>query len=164
MVQAWQRLEIISRWQTRIQEFSQTEFKYTIAYIMYINYMVYKIYRGNNQVPKEKGPTTTRVCCLCPTDQTGLHGNPARTPVRPVHRPVRPVWQKQRAAHLALKCATRRLPNLRVSLHDLTPLCIPADELDTTGAEVDVLGSWNNLGSNKSWATNTQQDLPVPWV
>ena len=102
--------------------------------------MVYKIYRGNNQVPKEKGPTTTRVCCLCPTDQTGLHGNPARTPVRPVHRPVRPVRQKQSAAHLALKCATRRLPNLRVSLHDLPPLCIPADEFDTTGAEVDVLG------------------------
>ena len=80
-----------------------------------------------------------------PTGQTGLHGNHARTPVRP----VRPVQQKQRAAHLALKCATRRLPNLRVSLHDLPPLCIPADELDTTGAEVDVLGSRNNLGSNK---------------
>ena len=98
--------------------------------------MVYKFYSGNNQVQKKKGPTTTLVCCLCPTGQTGLHGNPARTPVRLVHRPVR---QKQRAAHLALKCATRRLPNLRVSLHDLPPLCIPADELDTTGAEVDVL-------------------------
>ena len=157
MVQARQRLENISRWQTRIQEFSQTEFKYTIAYIMYINYMVYKFYSGNNKVPKEKGPTTTWVCCLCPTGQTGLHGNPAWTPVRPVR-------QKQRAAHLALKCATRRLPNLRVSLHDLPPLCIPADELDTTGAEVDVLGSWNNLGSNKPWASNTQQDLPDQWV
>ena len=31
--------------------------------------------------------------------------------------------------------------DLRVSLHDLPPLCIPADELDTTGVEVDVLGS-----------------------
>ena len=72
-------------------------------------------------------------------------------PVRPVcmetlreHRSDRYTdrsGKKQRAAHLALKCATRRLPNLRVSLHDLPPLCIPADELDTTGAEVDVLGS-----------------------
>ena len=25
----------------------------------YINYMVYKFYSKNNQVPKEKGPTTT---------------------------------------------------------------------------------------------------------
>ena len=59
MVQERQILENISRLQTRIQEFSQTEFKYTIVYIIYINYMVYKFYSGNNQVPKEKGPTTT---------------------------------------------------------------------------------------------------------
>ena len=110
--------------------------------------MVYKFYSGNIQVPKEKGPTT-KLCAASaqpvrpvpPTGQTGLHGNPARTPVKLVHRPVRPVRQKQRAAHLALKCATRRLPNLRVLLHDPPPLCIPANELDTTGAEVDVLGS-----------------------
>ena len=111
--------------------------------------MVYKFYSGNNQVPKEKKDLQLHECAASaqpirpvpPTGQTGLHGNPARTPVRPVHRPVRPVRQKQRAAHIALKCATLRLPNLRVSLHDLSTLCIPADELDTTGAEVDVLGS-----------------------
>ena len=47
----------------------------------------------------------------------------------------------RKAEHSALKCATRQTPKLRVSLHDLPPLCIPADELDATGAEVDVLGS-----------------------
>ena len=34
----------------------------------------------------------------------------------------------------------QQCPNLKVQLLDLPPLCIPADELDTTGAEVDVLG------------------------
>ena len=37
----------------------------------------------------------------------------------------------------------------RVSLLDLPPLCIPADELDTTGAEVDVRVSCNNKCGNK---------------
>ena len=105
--------------------------------------MVYKFYSGNNQVPKdlqlqECAASAQPVRPVPPTGQTGLHGNPARTPVRPVHRPVR---QKQRAAHLALKCVTRRLPTLRVLLHDPPPLCIPANELDTIGAEVDVLES-----------------------
>ena len=47
----------------------------------------------------------------------------------------------RKAEHSALKCATRPTPILRVSLHDLPPLCIPANELDATGAEVDILGS-----------------------
>ena len=46
--------------------------------------------------------------------------------------------QNRGAAHTVLKCATRPHPNLRVSLHHLPPLCIPADELDTAGAEVNV--------------------------
>ena len=100
-----------------------------------------KFQRKKNLQLHECAASAQTVKPVPPTGQTGLHGIPTRTPVRPVDRPVRPVWQKQRAAHLALKCATRRLPNLRVSLHDLPPLCIPADELDTTGAEVDVLGS-----------------------
>ena len=41
--------------------------------------------------------------------------------------------QNRKAAHSAHKCTTQQRPNLRVSLHDLPPLCIPADELDTAG-------------------------------
>ena len=61
-------------------------------------------------------------------------------------------------SHSAIKCAIPGLPSLWVSLHHLPPLYIPADELDTAGAEVNVRVSWNICG-NKPWATNTQQDL-----
>ena len=37
----------------------------------------------------------------------------------------------------------------RVSLLYLPPLCIPADELDTTGAKVDVRVSFNKNVGNK---------------
>ena len=57
--------------------------------------------------------------------------------------------QNRRAAHSAHKCTTRQRPNLRVPLLDLAPLCIPADELDTTGVEVDVRVSCNNKCGNK---------------
>ena len=50
-------------------------------------------------------------------------------------------------------CATRQLPNLRVSLHYLPPLCITADELNAAGAEVDVWVSFNK----KVVATNPEQ-------
>ena len=46
--------------------------------------------------------------------------------------------QNREAAHTALKHATNRLPNLRVSLHYLPALCVPTDELDTAGTEVDI--------------------------
>ena len=72
-----------------------------------------------------------RRACTCPRD-TGQTGPPDRSDRSRQNR-----W----AEHSALECATRQTPNLRVSLHDLPPLCIPADELDATGAEVDVLGS-----------------------
>ena len=49
--------------------------------------------------------------------------------------------KNRKAEHSAHECTNRQSPSLRVSLLDLPPLCIPADELDTTGAEVDVLGS-----------------------
>ena len=45
--------------------------------------MVYKFYSGNNQVPKEKGPTTTLVCCLCPTGQTGSSRRSDRSAWKP---------------------------------------------------------------------------------
>ena len=46
--------------------------------------------------------------------------------------------QNREAEHSALKCSTRKSPNLRVSLHHLPPLCIPADELDAARTEVDI--------------------------
>ena len=46
--------------------------------------------------------------------------------------------QNRKAEHSALKCTTRQFPKLRVSLLHLPPLCIPADELNTAGAEVNV--------------------------
>ena len=45
--------------------------------------MVYKFYNGNNQVPKEKGSTTTLVCCLCPTGQTGSSNRSNRSAWKP---------------------------------------------------------------------------------
>ena len=45
--------------------------------------MVYKFYSGNNQVTKEKGPTTTLVCCLCPTGQTGSSNRSDRSAWKP---------------------------------------------------------------------------------
>ena len=46
--------------------------------------------------------------------------------------------QNRGVAHTALKGATQQLPSLGVSLHHFPPLCISADELDTTGAEVNI--------------------------
>ena len=57
--------------------------------------------------------------------------------------------QNRKAAHSVHKCTTRQHPNLRVPLLDLPPLCIPADELDTTSAEIDVRVSCNNKCGNK---------------
>ena len=57
--------------------------------------------------------------------------------------------KNRKAEHSALECTTRQSPNLKVSLHHLPPLCIPADELDTAGAEVHVWVSCNNNGGNK---------------
>ena len=57
--------------------------------------------------------------------------------------------KNRKAEHSALECSTQQSPSLRVSLLDLPPLCIPADELDTTGAEVDVRVSCNNKCGNK---------------
>ena len=45
--------------------------------------MVYKFSSGNNQVPKEKGPTTTLVYCLCPTGQTGSSNRSDRSAWKP---------------------------------------------------------------------------------
>ena len=91
-----------------------------------------------------KDPTTTLAY---------ISSNPPR-PVGPFH-PTGPMdrsdrsTQNRKAAHSAHKCTTRQRPNLRVPLLDLPPLCIPADELDTTGAEVDVRVSCNNKCGNK---------------
>ena len=87
-------------------------------------------------------------------------------PVRPVcmgalriHRSDRSIdrldrsQQNWQGAHPTQRWATRQTSNLGVSLLDLPPLYIPADELDTTGAEVDVRVSCNKkkIGGNKPW-------------
>ena len=85
--------------------------------------------------------------------------------VRSILRPIRLVQQNRQEAPPAHKCATRQLSSLGVSLHHLPPLYIPADEFDTTDAEVNIWVSWNKfLDGNKFWATNTPQDLPDQWV
>ena len=99
-----------------------------------------------------KDPTTTLahissdpsrpVRPVLPTGRTGQPYLPA-LPADPTGR-IGPTDRSDRSAqnreaeHSALECTTRQSPNLRVSLHHLPPLCIPADELDTAGAEVDV--------------------------
>ena len=84
-----------------------------------------------------------------PVHPTGrLHAADSTGQTGPTDRSDRSA-QNRKAAHLALKCTTREVPNLRVSLHDLPPLCIPADELDTAGAEIHVRVSCNNKCGNK---------------
>ena len=73
-----------------------------------------------------------------PTGQTDrLHAADSTGQTGPTDRSDRSA-QNRKTEHSALKCTTRQSPNLRVSLHHLPPLCIPADELDTAGAEVYV--------------------------
>ena len=112
---------------------------------------------------KSKDPTSI----LTPLVQPLHHRSDRCTPpVRPVcmgalriHRSDRSTDRSDRSqqnwqgAHPAQRWATRQTSNLGVSLLNLPPLCIPADELDTTGAEVDVRVSCNN----KCW----QQTLSI---
>ena len=86
-----------------------------------------------------------------PTGRTGRHHAANTTgQIGPTDRSDRST-QNRRATHSASarKCTTRQRPNLRFPLLDLPPLCIPADELDTTGAEVNVRVSCNNKCGNK---------------
>ena len=82
--------------------------------------------------PVRPVPSTGQTGCHYLIHTTGQTGHTDRSDRSSQNRGV---------AHTALKGATRQLPSLRVSLYDLPPLYIPADELDTTGVEVDVLGS-----------------------
>ena len=85
-----------------------------------------------------------------PTGRTGRHHTAASTgQTGPTGRSDRSA-QNREAEYSALECTTQQSPNLRVSLHHLPPLCIPADELDTAGAEVNVWVSWKNC-DNKPW-------------
>ena len=84
-----------------------------------------------------------------PVHPTGrLHAADSTGQTGPTDRSDQSVQNRQ-AAHLALKCTTQEVPNLRVSLHDLPPLCIPANELDTAGAEIHVRVSCINKCGNK---------------
>ena len=103
-----------------------------------------------------KDPTTTLAYIssdpprpVRPVHPTGRHHAANSTgQTGPTDRSYRST-QNRKAAHSAHKCTTRQRPNLRVPLLDLPPLCIPADELDTTGAEIDVRVSCNNKCGNK---------------
>ena len=92
------------------------------------------MFKETNSTPKLYSTLT----CLHPTGQTGFHclihttgqtGHTDRSDRSSQNRGV---------AHTALKGAIRQLPSLGVSLHHFPPLCISADELDTTGAEVNI--------------------------
>ena len=68
-------------------------------------------------------------------------------------RPIRPVQQNPRGCNSALKCATRQLSKLGVSIYDFPPLCIPADKFDAAGAKIHVCVPWNK----SMVATNPEQ-------
>ena len=73
-----------------------------------------------------------------PSGRTGRHRSAASTgQTGPTGRSDRSA-QNRETEHSALECATCQLASLGVSLQHLPPLCIPADELDTAGAEVNV--------------------------
>ena len=55
----------------------------------------------------------------------------------PLHDQSDRSQQNRGAAHSTLQCATQQLPSLG-TFHHLPHLCIPADELDTAGAEVNI--------------------------
>ena len=94
--------------------------------------------------------------CSYKTGQTGVTNRSDRSALTadptgqtgPTDRSDRST-RNRKDAYSTHKCTTRQRPNLRVPLLDLPPLCIPADELDTTGAEVDVRVSCNNKCGNK---------------
>ena len=109
---------------------------------------------------KSKGPTSILTITsydpsrpvgpVPPSGKTSRHRSAASTgQTGPTGRSDRSA-QNWEAEHSALECTTQQSPNLRVSLHHLPPLCIPADELDTVGAEVNIWMVWNNCG-NKPW-------------
>ena len=99
------------------------------------------MFKGTNSTPK----FYSTLFCLHPTGQTGCHCLIYTTGLTGQTGPRK----TEGVAHTALKCTTRRTPSLGASLHDLPPLCIPADELDTAGAEVHVRVSCNNNCGNK---------------
>ena len=97
----------------------------------------------NSDPPRPVGP-------VHPTGRTGrLHAADTTGQTGPTDRSDRST-QNRKAAHSVHKCTARQRSNLRIPLLDLPPLCIPADELDTTGAEVDVRVSCNKNVGNKS--------------
>ena len=99
-----------------------------------------------------------------PTGWTGRHLTADLTGQTGPTERSDPSAQNRKPEHTALKYTTRQILNLRVSLHQLPPLCIPADELDTAGAEVHVRVSCNNIVATNPEYSNTQTGLPDQWV
>jgi len=120
------------------QRVLQTGFEYTNSLHNLHKSHHFQLYNREAQF-KQKRTYTTLVLSLYTTGQTGLHGDSHvdTGQTGPPDRSDR-YQQNREAAHSAHGCATRQPSSLGVSLHHLPPLCIPADELDTAGAEVDV--------------------------
>ena len=116
----------------------QTGFEYTNSLHNLHKSHHFQLYNREAQF-KQKRTYTTLVLSLYTTGQTGLHGD-SHVDTGQTGPPDRSDRSQQNrgAAHSVHGCATRQPSSLGVSLHHLPPLCIPADELDTAGAEVDV--------------------------
>ena len=144
MVHTRQKLENTRRWHTIIiDEFLQTGFEYTNSLHNLHKSHHFQLYNREAQF-KQKRTYTTLVLSLYTTGQTGLHGD-SHVDTGQTGPPDRSGSQ-QNPAH---GWSTRQPSSLGVSLHHLPPLCIPADELDTAGEEVDVWVPWNTfLGGN----------------
>ena len=95
-----------------------------------------------------------------PVHPTGrLHAADSTGQTGPTDRSDRSAQNRQ-AAHLALKCTTREVPNLRIPFLDLPPLYIRRMNLtqqgqkSTSGCPVII-----NVTTNPEYS-NTQQGLP----
>ena len=124
------------------QQVLQTEFKYTYDGIIYKLYNMWnrssKREKTYNYTSFYQSAFTWPVRSVLPTGQTGRHYPEASTgQTGPTDWSDRST-QNRGATHSTLQCATQQLPSLGVSFHHLPPLCIPADELDTAGAKVNV--------------------------
>ena len=136
----------------------QTEFKYIQLIYKTLQYMVWssKLKDPTSILTITSSDSARPVGLVHPTGRTGrLHAADSTGQTGPTDRSDQ-YAQNRESAHSAHKCTTWRTPSLGVSLHDLPPLCIPADELDTAGAEVHVRVSCNNIVATNPEYSNTQ--------
>ena len=165
MVQAWWILENTSARHKVIHNFLQTTFKYNsftnrVQVRTYIRQNL-QLYKSGSQGSKEKNLhlhylywfshyTTGQTGAFHRSDWCAWNSPRSHRPDRSTDRSDRPN-QNRRAAQPAHTCATPRPPSLLVSVHHFPPFCIPADELDTSGVEINVRMPWNK----KMWWQQT---------